>query len=119
MVARTITTNDPWSTMVCSVDGIYNISNHCSKTERGLAVSDAILTGSQTIKDAVLEATISPPPIKVIPTGAYLQDYPRPPHFIDHVPHLHHEKNQSITTIQDRLAIAVAGDIDQKSDAFY
>ena len=88
------------------------------KQKEALQSVDAILTGSQTIKDAVLEATISPPPVKVIPTGAYLQDYPRPPHFIDHVPHLQHEKNQSITTKQDRLAIAVVGDIDQKSDAF-
>ena len=88
------------------------------KQKETLQSVDAILTGSQTIKDAVLEATVSPPRIKVIPTGAYLQDYPRPPHFIDHVPHARNEQNQSIATGQDQLAIALAGDIDQKSDIF-
>ena len=89
------------------------------KQKESLQSVDAILTGSQTIKDAVLKATVSkPPPIKVIPTGAYLQDYPRPPHFIDHVPHSRHEQPKSIDNGQNPLSIAVAGDIDQKSDIF-
>ena len=60
------------------------------KQKDSLQSVDAILAGSQTTKNAVLKATTSPPPIEVIPTGAYLQDYPRPPHFIDHVPHAGH-----------------------------
>ena len=88
------------------------------KQKDALQSVDAILAGSQTTKDAVLKATTSPPPIEVIPTGAYLQDYPRPPHFIDHVPHARHEQIQPLDNGQNQLAIAVAGDIDQKSDIF-
>ncbi len=88
------------------------------KQKDSLQSVDAILAGSQTTKDAVLKATTSPPPIEVIPTGAYLQDYPRPPHFIDHVPHAGHEQIQQLDNEQNPLAIAVAGDIDQKSDIF-
>ncbi|MGI9454328.1 MAG: glycosyltransferase [Pirellulales bacterium] len=88
------------------------------KQKDSLQSVDAILAGSQTTKNAVLKATTSPPPIKVIPTGAYLQDYPRPPHFIDHVPHAGHEQTQPRDNEQNQLAIAVAGDIDQKSDIF-
>ena len=88
------------------------------KQRDSLQSVDVILAGSQTTKDAVLNATASPPPIKVIPTGAYLQDYPRPPHFIDHVPHSRHEQPQSIDKGPNQLSIAVAGDIDQKSDIF-
>ena len=88
------------------------------KQKDSLQSVDAILAGSQTTKDAVLKATPSPPPIEVIPTGAYLQDYPRPPHFIDHVPHARHEQIQPLDNGQNQLAIAVAGDIDQKSDIF-
>ena len=88
------------------------------KQKDALQSVDAILAGSQTTKDAVLKATTSPPPIEVIPTGAYLQDYPRPPHFIDHVPHARHGQIQTLDNGQNQLAIAVAGDIDQKSDIF-
>ena len=88
------------------------------KQKDSLQSVDAILAGSQTTKNAVLKATTSPPPIEVIPTGAYLQDYPRPPHFIDHVPHAGHEQTQPRDNEQNQLAIAVAGDIDQKSDIF-
>ena len=88
------------------------------KQKDALQSVDAILAGSQTTKDAVLKATTSPPPIEVIPTGAYLQDYPRPPHFIDHVPHARHGQIQPLDNGQNQLAIAVAGDIDQKSDIF-
>ena len=88
------------------------------KQRDSLQSVDAILAGSQTTKNAVLKATTSPPPIEVIPTGAYLQDYPRPPHFIDHVPHAGHEQTQPRDNEQNQLAIAVAGDIDQKSDIF-
>jgi glycosyltransferase involved in cell wall biosynthesis len=88
------------------------------KQKDSLQSVDAILAGSQTTKNAVVKATTSPPPIEVIPTGAYLQDYPRPPHFIDHVPHAGHEQTQPRDNEQNQLAIAVAGDIDQKSDIF-
>ena len=88
------------------------------KQKDSLQLVDAILAGSQTTKNAVVKATTSPPPIEVIPTGAYLQDYPRPPHFIDHVPHAGHEQTQPRDNEQNQLAIAVAGDIDQKSDIF-
>ncbi len=88
------------------------------KQKDALQSVDAILAGSQTTKDAVLKATTSPPPIEVIPTGAYLQDYPRPPHFIDHVPHSRHEQPETIDKGPNQLSIAVAGDIDQKSDIF-
>ena len=88
------------------------------KQKDSLQSVDAILAGSQTTKNAVLKATTSPPPIEVIPTGAYLQDYPRPPNFIDHVPHAGHEQTQPRDNEQNQLAIAVAGDIDQKSDIF-
>ena len=89
------------------------------KQKTSLHSVDIIFAGSQTIRDAVLKATASPlPPIKVIPTGAYLQDYPRPPHFIDHVPGSRHEQSVSIDNGQNPLSIAVAGDIDQKPDVF-
>ena len=88
------------------------------KQKDSLQSVDAILAGSQTTKDAVLKATGSPPPIEVIPTGAYLQDYPRPPHFIDHVSHAGHDQIQPLDSGQNQLAIAVAGDINQKSDIF-
>ena len=79
---------------------------------------DAILAGSQTIKDAVLNTVQSPPPLKVIPTGAYLQDYSRPPHFIDHVANSRRDNLQSTDSGHSPFAIAVAGDIDEKSDIY-
>ena len=88
------------------------------KQRDSLQSVDAILAGSQTIKDAVLKTVASPPPLEVIPTGAYLQDYSRPPHFIDHVENPRHENFQSTESAQHPFAIAVAGDIDEKSDIY-
>lgn len=79
-----------------------------------LSRADALLAASQTTASHAREAVAASVPVEVVPTGAYLQDYPAPPPFIDHVPGKlpQHTRRRN----KPPLTIAVAGDLNHRDD---
>ena len=79
-----------------------------------LRQADALLAASKTTASHARTVTSHGVPVEVVPTGAYLQDYPPPPPFIDHVPGKMPRQPQAEKKLP--LAIAVAGDLNDRDD---
>jgi len=80
-----------------------------------LGQADALLAGSQTTANQLVSPETAKLPLKVVPTGSYVQDYVPPRPLIDRVP-APGRNGQPPVDPSPPLAIAVAGDLDDKAD---
>lgn len=81
-----------------------------------LGRADALLAGSRTTVNELLSSETATLPLKVVPTGSYVQDYAAPAPLIDRVPTPGRNGRQPVSPAPSPLAIAVGGDLDDKAD---
>lgn len=81
-----------------------------------LGQADALLAGSRTTASELLSAETATLPLKVVPTGSYVQDYAPPRPLINRVPLPGCAGRPPGGSAAAPLAIAVAGDLDDRAD---
>ena len=81
-----------------------------------LGQADALLAGSHTTASQLQSPETAKLPLKVVPTGTYVQDYAAPRPLIDQVPGSGCNIHEPAKHVPPVLSIAVGGDLDEKAD---
>ncbi|MEY3032626.1 MAG: hypothetical protein RLZZ622_1101 [Planctomycetota bacterium] len=81
-----------------------------------LGQADALLASSRTVASQLRSTETAKLPLKVVPTGAYVQDYVPPRPLIDQVPGPGRSRDEPNDHDPLSLSIAVGGDLDDRAD---